>query len=1034
MSGPEVALLRLATTVASAVTRSLLTKKPGAGLVPDPVRPLPRPAKPDRLARVLGDRLASSYADLPEHERLAAVDAVRDAFAAAGGTAAERLFAVDLDPERLAAELGPPAEGLSERAAGLYGELLVRCCAHVVEQLTAEPSFLARAAVEQTRAAARTQELVADVRDRVGPRPDAAALDFERRYAQFMASSYGRMGLFGLTLGRTAAEWPLETAYISLTVSGGAVRHHDGLDHPVAVTVSVEQALAGTDRLLLRGPAGSGKSTLVQWLAVNAARRTFGPALAEWNRCVPFVLRLRAFTSDDPLPVPDEFLRATGVPLHGAAPAGWADRLLAEGRALVLVDGVDEVPMRQRRRTEKWLKDLITAYPEARYVVTTRPSAVPEGWLSGTGLGFEPHALLPMSREDIRLFVEHWHAAARTECTSPEEREQLDVYEASLRRAVGTRHDLARLATNPLMCALLCALNRDRRMQLPRARKELYDAALDMLLVRRDTERDITGVEGVDLTREEQTALLQRLAYWLIRNGQAEADRAEAQEMVAEWLTAMTQVRGGAEEVFAHLLIRSGLLREPAPGAVGFVHRTFQDYLGAKAAVEARDFGVLVQHGHDDQWHDVVQMAVGHARADERAKLLRQLLKRAARTKKHRSRLVLLAAAALDHAPELDPAVRAEVQERTAELLPPRTQEEAEALAEVGELVLGLLPGPEEVEGEYAAGYVVRTAALVGGEAAFEVIKEYREDERDWVAAQLSEAWESFDIDDYAREVLSAQTWSLVSLGVADVRQMAALRYLPEIRGTRLLGNHPDLSSLAQRREVERFFIFDNETLTDVSPLASLRSLAEVGVVRCPEVRDLSPLSALPLTFLSLEGLHADVPVEQLELFTELHHLHLGHRFAVQNVGELPLGRHLTSLALHGEAGELSLEGVEQWSALRSLNIRSLSQLRYVHRSRFFRRLGWLGLYSLDALELTSLADLESLHTLTLSFCHLRHGLAPLRELPALTTLQLYAEPKHGVYDLTPLADRDGLTITLGNGTEVIGAELFPPERIVRPL
>ncbi|MFF2010353.1 NACHT domain-containing protein [Streptomyces sp. NPDC058195] len=1031
MSGPEVALIRLATAVASAVARSLLAKKPGAGLVPDPVRPLPRPAKPDRLARVLGDRLAVSYADLPEHERLAAVDAVRDAFTAAGELTADRLFAVDLDPERLAAELGPPAAGLSERAAGLYGELLGRCCAHVVEQLTATPSFVARAAVEQTREAARTRELVADVRDLAGPRPDTAALEFERRYAQFMASSHGRMGLFGLTLGRSAAEWPLETAYISLTVSGSAVRQH-GLEHPVAVTVSVEQALAGTDRLLLRGPAGSGKSTLVQWLAVNAARRTFGPSLAEWNRCVPFVLRLRAFTSGGPLPVPDDFLRATGVPLHGAAPAGWADRLLAEGRALVLVDGVDEVPMRQRRRTEKWLKDLITAYPKARYVVTTRPSAVPESWLSGPGLGFEPHALLPMSREDIRLFVGHWHTAARTECTDPRERERLDAYEASLRRAVGTRRDLARLATNPLMCALLCALNRDRRTQLPRARKELYDAALDMLLVRRDTERDITGVEGVDLTREEQTALLQRLAYWLIRNGQAEADRAEAQEMVADWLTAMPQVRGGAEEVFAHLLIRSGLLREPAPGAVGFVHRTFQDYLGAKAAVEARDFGVLVKHGHDDQWHDVVQMAVGHARADERAKLLRQLMKRAAQTKKHRSRLVLLAAAALDHAPELDPAVRAEVQERTAELLPPRTQAEAEELAEVGELVLELLPGPREVEGAYAAGYVVRTAALVGGEAAFEVVKGYRKDERHWVASQLSEAWGAFGTDDYAREVLAAQTWDTVPLAVANDGQLAALRHVERAGSMRVHGDRPDLSPLIARRDLERLIVFDNGALSDLSPLASMRSLTEVVLSRCPGVRDLSPLSGLALTGLSLVDLHPGLPKEHLEPLTGIHELSLSHRFPVDSLSELPLGPRLRALSLGRHVGNLSLEGIERCTGLDALGLHDLRHVRYMSRNLFFRRLVWLSLNEMALPALSALAGLTGLRTLVLTHCLLTGGLAHLRELPALTELTLYAHGNDGPADLTPLADVDGLTIRLGSETVAIGTELFPPERIVR--
>ncbi|MFE2067478.1 NACHT domain-containing protein [Streptomyces sp. NPDC059467] len=60
--------------------------------------------------------------------------------------------------------------------------------------------------------------------------------------------------------------------------------------------VKVEQALATAGhRLLLRGPAGSGKSTLLQWLALNSARQSFGAELADWNRCVPFVLRLRSF-------------------------------------------------------------------------------------------------------------------------------------------------------------------------------------------------------------------------------------------------------------------------------------------------------------------------------------------------------------------------------------------------------------------------------------------------------------------------------------------------------------------------------------------------------------------------------------------------------------------------------------------------------------------------------------------------------------------------------------------------------------------
>ncbi|KOG90734.1 hypothetical protein ADK38_07065, partial [Streptomyces varsoviensis] len=65
----------------------------------------------------------------------------------------------------------------------------------------------------------------------------------------------------------------------------------------VSVSVSAEQALAGCDRMLLRGPAGSGKSTLMQWLATNAARRGFGQTLTDWNGYVPFMLRLRSFAT-----------------------------------------------------------------------------------------------------------------------------------------------------------------------------------------------------------------------------------------------------------------------------------------------------------------------------------------------------------------------------------------------------------------------------------------------------------------------------------------------------------------------------------------------------------------------------------------------------------------------------------------------------------------------------------------------------------------------------------------------------------------
>ncbi|MFC7306708.1 NACHT domain-containing protein [Streptomyces monticola] len=1017
MQGWDVALAKLAGSVVSSVARSLVAPRPGAGLVRDPVRRPPRPRRSPQAAEVMAGRLAerltgrlsSAYPDLPEHERLAAVESVRDAFAAAGTLDAARVFAADLDPVRLRAELGAPDAGLSERARDLHEELLLLCCEHAVEQITADPSFGSRAAVEQTRRLGRTEDLVRGLA--AGPRPAAVELAFEHRYAEFVAETYGRLELFGLTLGQSAREWSLETAYISLSVSGDGTRQGGfGMPGPEQTAAKVEQVLAGADRVVLRGPAGSGKSTLMQWLALNTARRSFTGDLEDWNRCVPFVLRLRAFTASGTLPTPDEFLRAAGVPLHATAPAGWVEGLLGDGRALVLVDGVDEIPTRLRHRTKTWLKSLIAAFPDARYVVTTRPSAVPDEWLARQG--FTPHSLLPMERNDIRAFIGHWHDAGRGECRTDAERALLYTYETSLRHAVSTRRDLARLATNPLMCALLCALNRDRRMQLPRARKELYDAALDMLLVRRDTEREISCIEGVDLTREEQTVLLQKLAYWLIRNDQLEAERADVVAMVSEWLAAMPQVQGTAEQVFAHLLIRSGLLREPAPGTVDFVHRTFRDYLGAKAAVEERDFGQLVKNAHDDQWDDVVQMAVGHARPEERARLVKQLLRRAERAPRLRHRLVLLAAACLEHAPELDPEVRRSVEERTRELLPPRDDSHAEELAKVGELALELLAGlaePDELE-EAEAAAVVRTAGLVKGDAALGLISRFAGDVRSRVAWHVSNAWGGFETETYAREILAENPWDTAALQAQTPEQLAALRYVPHARRLHTTGSYADLTPVLALKDLDWLFLLDNRAVTDLSPLMSLPGLTYVGLSNCPELRDLSPLAGPSLNSLSLLELHHDLDLEPLRDMPDLHTLILAYPVLMEGITELPVGDQLRTLNLHRQTRYLDLAGIDRWPRLRTLTVAGMTQLKQLAEMAWpLSELIHLGLHELEHLDLALLHGIPQLASLLLWRCELPNGLGALRELPNLRHLEL--AQCTGPVDLTPLDEMEGLTV-----------------------
>lgn len=74
-----------------------------------------------------------------------------------------------------------------------------------------------------------------------------------------------------------------------------------------------------------------------------------------------------------------------GAPLAGEEPPGWQSRVLTAGRGLLLVDGIDEVPGSERAHAHGWLSDLAAASPGNRWLVTSRPSAVAEDWLTAEG-------------------------------------------------------------------------------------------------------------------------------------------------------------------------------------------------------------------------------------------------------------------------------------------------------------------------------------------------------------------------------------------------------------------------------------------------------------------------------------------------------------------------------------------------------------------------------------------------------------------------------------------------------------------------
>ncbi|RJQ75735.1 NACHT domain-containing protein [Pseudonocardiaceae bacterium YIM PH 21723] len=973
----------------------------------------------ERVADTLLGALEHEYASIPDHERAATVLAVADSFEEST-LDIRGLVAVDLDPITLQRGLPDRTRDLSADATALYHRVTAGCCTYVVEMANLLPGFDTGVFTELLGRQSELLRRVEEIATHLPSRVDGSTVDrFEATYRRVIATHLDQVELFGVTVDDRTRCYPLSTAYVSLQMEVGGSRAHDE-DSPA--TVSIEDALRAHRRILVRGEAGSGKTTLLQWLAVRAARGELD--------FMPVFLRLRRYSGRE-LPRPEEFLQTSVAHIADQMPAGWMHEQLAGGRALILVDGVDELPESRRDAARRWLQELVIAYPAAGYVVTSRPAAASGHWLDGAG--FTGYETLPMGMADIQAFVDHWHAAMLAEYT---DRAQLRDSARHLLDGIRSQRHLRRLATSPLLTALLCALHWDRRMHLPRDRMELYTVALEMLLDRRDRERSI-GLEDLELSRTEKTILLQDIAYWLVRNGLSGAatDRITAQ--LDRRLAAMPRIEATGQQVLNLLLNRSGLVREPVAGQLDFVHKTFQEYLAAKAAIDADDIGVLVDHVTDDQWREVIVMAVAVANAGQREELVTALTDRAASGHDGWHVATLLAIACAHQAPTLPRALNARAELLAKHQLPPPSLPVAERMAEVGELALELLPaGP--IAPEYRPS-TVRMAGLIGGDHALSVIarclrdkdEPFDRDSRQEMFRELNRAWPRFDPVRYAQQILDVDPF--VNPEVTDPLLLPALRHIRKpVLWCRFGQGYGPLDYVGDMPMLESFQLTDIKT-NDLTPLTQLPDLQSLVLRKTGEI-DLAALAGCPrLTGLTTtlgspdgkRGLRALEQLTSLEIYDAIHpdellaalppdmrldRFGLWQSASVAGLRGLLEAEQLTALGflMLNEVNALeSLAGVEQWAdTMRGVYLRG-SRITDVHRLARLPKLNFANLARtpLDSVEFVQ--ELPLLEILHIGGAGPLPDLTPLRSLTNLTDLFIYSRDA----DLSPLEGWENVTI-----------------------
>ena len=445
-----------------------------------------------------------------------------------------------------------------------------------------------------------------------------------KQYLARLKATVARVELLGLDLKESISNG-LPQVYVPAVTSAG-MRGQDDTRSPDR-TNSLLLELLGESSVYLPGDPGSGKSTFCRWVAYVVANgavpaheitppEDLREALPETlhNR-LPLLIPMRDFASHidcskahwSRKDLENAILLWLKNATLSLVPETFT-RNLKQGNALLLIDGVDEVPetlgegQATRYPRNALLTGLAAALPDwlkagNRVLITSRPYGLNAA--QRAQLDLETMQLLPLDGKGQQLFVSRWYAAA--------DHSQWQSLAEGLVKEMEGRQELESLRQNPLLLTALCVKFKEGK-RLPHDIMQLFDSVVEQVLYNRYL--------GSDLERRKVRWRLEVVALsmqWGIRpEARHEVPRPEVildevERALAVYANANPTTEGDAIQVAERsedLLNNSGLLLPAGEGKVAFYHLIFQDFLAAERLVrEGQSFAaMLIEYACHAEW------------------------------------------------------------------------------------------------------------------------------------------------------------------------------------------------------------------------------------------------------------------------------------------------------------------------------------------------------------------------------------------------------------------------------------------------
>ncbi|MEH1777873.1 MAG: NACHT domain-containing NTPase [Nostoc sp.] len=365
------------------------------------------------------------------------------------------------------------------------------------------------------------------------------------------------------------------------------------------------EAVEKYSKLMILGKPGAGKTTFLKYLAIQCIEGKF-----QAER-VPIFVNLKNFA---------EAANKPGLLQHVTEetinPISSIRDVLTYGKALVLLDGLDEVREEDSDRILKEIGEFSDRYPKNQFVMTCRIAAREYIFEKFTEV-----EVADFDDDQISNFTNNWF---KEKAVKPE----------TFIKRLEENSRIKQLAASPLLLTLLC-LAFEESGDFPANRSELYKEGLDALLKKWDAKRGIQRdqiYKKLSVQRKED--LLSKIALTTFEGSEYFFKQKVAEQYITEYIrnlpdanTDEEALQLDSEQVLRSIEHHHGLVVARAKRIYSFSHLTFHEYFTAREFVVVRQSSEealqnLVSHITEKYWREVFLLAVGMSPSADRLLLL----------------------------------------------------------------------------------------------------------------------------------------------------------------------------------------------------------------------------------------------------------------------------------------------------------------------------------------------------------------------------------------------------------------------------